>query len=392
MGRSRDEQTTSEMRHDWLTDRWVIIAPHRNGRPVEFVRQPSEVVPSIVCPFCYGNECETPNAVASYSLDTLRSNSSRWQVRVVPNKFPAVQAADIGHSAARLNYIALELANELKEASSGLWTRPRITSSELFQDESYRTDNQPSSQTLPSVNLYHKRDLSGGHEVIIEAPDHFFSLSQLDKPATTLVFQAYRDRLNHWLVERELAYAVVFKNVGQDAGASLVHTHSQVIATDIVPTDVARVATRMETFYAQEGECLLCRTIADEHDQQIRLVEETRDFMAYCPFASRLPSLVTIAPKHHSSQFELLDSEQLGQLSWLVHRLVRRIEYCHPQAAYNYVIYTAPHCHQSTPWFHWRIELFPRLSTLAGFELGSECYINPITPEIAAKALKIAEV
>lgn len=411
MGRSCDEQTTSEMRHDWLTDRWVIVATQRNDRPVEFVRRPAEIVPDAVCPFCYGQEDETPEPVACYypNLKGGCADHSRWQVRVVPNKFPAVQSGALRGSATNSNYISLELEKELGEASSSLWAgsvdaddamEARLAHEPCAEglrdaprnDEALQTDMRHSSQVLQSVNLFRKRDLTGGHEVIIEAPDHVQSITQLDPPSTKLVFQAYRDRLNHWLVDRELAYAVVFKNVGHDAGASLVHSHSQVIATDILPTEVARVARRMELYHEQEGACLLCRTIADEQDQKVRIVEETSDYIAFCPFASRLPSLVTIAPKYHGSQFELLDDDGLGQLSWLTHRLVRRLEHCHPESAYNYVIYTAPRCQQGTPWFHWRIELFPRLSTLAGFEWGSECYINPLTPEAAAMALRVAGV
>jgi UDPglucose--hexose-1-phosphate uridylyltransferase len=171
-----------------------------------------------------------------------------------------------------------------------------------------------------------------------------------------------------------------------------VHSHSQLIATDILPTDVARSANRMALFFEREDECLVCRTVQDELIQRVRVVEETRQFVAYCPFASRLPSLVSIAPKEHHSQMEMLDDDSLGELSWLVHRLIRRIEHCYPETAYNYVIHSAPRCQQNSLSFHWRMELFPRLSTVAGFEWGSECYINPLPPELSAHLLRLAGV
>jgi UDPglucose--hexose-1-phosphate uridylyltransferase len=379
---SRDEPTTSEMRHDWLTDRWVIMAPQRTARPIDFLRQPARTLSQGNCPFCHGHENDTPQAVASYFHEPnadSRSSDARWQVRVVPNKFPAVQSEALSHSGVSANYISFELAEELGQASSSLWPGPA----------SQPNENGPS---LRAVDLFRRRELSGGHEVIIEGPDHVQSLSQLNPQTAKLVFQAYRDRLHHWLIERELAYAVVFKNVGPEAGASLVHSHSQLIATDILPTDVARAASRMGLFFEREEECVMCRTLLDEMEQRVRIVEETREFIAYCPFASRLPSLVTIAPKEHHSQMELLDDDLLGELSWLVHRLIRRIEHCYPATAYNYVIHTSPRCQQNSMSFHWRIELFPRLSTVAGFEWGSECYINPLTPEIAAKMLRLAGV
>jgi UDPglucose--hexose-1-phosphate uridylyltransferase len=376
---SRDEPTTSEMRHDWLSDRWVIMAPHRTSRPVEFMRQPAKTRAKEQCPFCHGHERETPNPVSCYFHRPASSGDSRWQVRVVPNKFPAVQSESYGRAADSENLIALGLDHELNEASRTVW--PKAVA-----------ETQKATASLSAVDLFKRRDLSGGHEVIIEGPDHVQSLTQLTPMTAKLVFKAYRDRLHYWLVEREMAYAVVFKNVGLEAGASIVHSHSQLIATDILPTDVARSAGRMSLFYEREDDCLVCRTVQDELDQRVRVVEETRQFVAYCPFASRLPSLVSIVPKQHHSQIELLDDESLGELSWLAHRLIRRIEHCYPDTAYNYVIHTAPRCQQNSCSFHWRMELFPRLSTVAGFEWGSECYINPLPPELAAHLLRVAGV
>lgn len=354
---ARDDATTSELRHDWLADRWVIIAPQRNERPFDFVRYvdvPNEIVE---CPFCLGREACTPGAVASYASHNANGHD-KWSVRVVPNKFPAVQAE-------------LDLSRS---------------------DERRGNENPLDAQPLPSIDLFKRRNLTGGHEVIVESPLHLHSISQLAREETQLVFQAYRDRLAYWLTEQRLCYAVVFKNVGQDAGASLVHTHSQLIATDILPPDVQRSAERMEMYYQQEGTCLFCRMLENELEHGARVVEQTPDFVAFCPFASRLPSLVTILPLNHQSRFELLAEAQLQQLSWLTHRMVRRIEKCYPHAAYNFVIHTAPGCRQHEQSFHWRLELFPRLTKVAGFEWGSDCYINPLAPEDAAASLRQAGV
>jgi len=379
MAFSREEPTTSEMRHDWLTDRWVIVAPQRTSRPLDFVHQPVQVVSDKDCPFCIGHENQTPESVACFHEQPEDANTGNWRVRVVPNKFPAVHGTSANDADLNSGYVAAELQQEFHEATGALWSGTSNAAEEDLNDSL-------------SGYLFRRRGLSGGHEVIIEGPEHCQSLSQLDRPTTRLVFHAYRDRLHYWLVQRELAYAVVFKNVGHQAGASLVHSHSQLIATDILPTDVARVASRMEAYLEQKGQCLVCSTLREELEQAVRIVEMTSDFVAFCPFASRLPSMVTIAPRQHQSQFELLEDSMLDQLSWLVHRLVRRLEHCYPEAAYNYVIYTAPRGHQGSTWFHWRIELFPRLSTLAGFEWGSECFINPQTPEAAAHLLRMAGV
>ena len=355
----RDDATTSEMRHDWLADRWVIIAPQRTERPNDFVRRQVVVNDDQHCPFCFGHEECTPEAVACYQ--SMRANG-KWKVRVVPNKFPAVNS-----QFDRLSKAPPIIANGNGQYASA-------------------------AHNGGAIDLFRRRDLKGGHEVIVESPLHLQSISQLDRETTKLVFTAYRDRLHYWLNDRRLAYAVVFKNVGQDAGASLSHTHSQLIATDILPTDVERSVQRMQLFTKQEAACLMCRMGEDELEQRIRVVEQTPDFLAFCPFASRLPSLITIIPKIHQSEFELLEESQLEQLSWLTHRLVRRIERCYPDAAYNFIIHTAPSCQKGTASFHWRLELFPRITKVAGFEWGSDCYINPIAPENAAAALRKAGV
>lgn len=388
----REDSTSSEMRHDWLADRWVIIAPQRTERPNDYVFRPPVPLDNSNCPFCIGHEVHTPNAVACYH--SKRACSKDWAVRVVPNKFPAVNAAlenvetmrEVGPE--RLDSRAsMAYANDHDQSGN---------ISSFSTGTSILTDRTPGNyvreESISAINLFRRHNLTGGHEVIVESPHHLQSISQLDHENTQLVFTAYRDRLRYWLDMRELAYAVVFKNVGSDAGASLAHTHSQVIATDILPTDIARSVDRMRLFVQKESTCLFCRMAADELEQGVRVVEHTPDFLAFCPFASRLPSMVTVIPKRHESSFQSLDKRQLEELSWLVHRLVRRLERCYPETAYNFIIHTAPHALRDADSFHWRMELFPRITKVAGFEWGSDCYINPLAPESAARALRAAGV
>lgn len=340
------------MRYDWLADRWVIIAPQRTARPDDFINQPLQTQDPATCPFCFGKELETPTAVATYN-SRKASPYAPWRVRVVPNKFPAVNPWLDGLVSAELEH-------------------------ELHADD--------------RINLFQRRELFGAHEVIIESPKHIQSITDLDSESIDLVFQAYRDRLCFWLQEQKCAYAVLFKNVGPDAGASLTHSHSQLIATDLLPTDVKRTVDRMRLFHKKESACLFCRMAQDEIENQARVVEETPDFVAFCPFASRMPSMITLVPKSHHARFDNLDSFATKQLSWLTHRLIRRIEKCYPDTAYNFIIHTAPSCLEATEYFHWRMELFPRLTKVAGFEWGSDCYINPLAPEEAAHRLRAAGV
>jgi len=148
----------------------------------------------------------------------------------------------------------------------------------------------------------------------------------------------------------------------------------------------------MELFENKESACLFCRMAQDELDHMVRIVEQTPDFIAFCPFASRFPSMVTILPTNHQPRFQALSESELEQLSWLTHRTVRRIEHCYPDAAYNFIIHTSPNHLRRPNSFHWRIELFPRITKIAGFEWGSDCYINPLAPETAAAALRAAGV
>ncbi len=374
---SNREPSTSELRHDWLSDRWVIIAPQRTDRPDDFARlcdpqlpPPDEDPTQATCPFCRGHETETPPPLAVYSLSGRETApGDPWLVRVVPNKFPAVNGVQ-----------SLKFPGMGVEGVGNLLNTARI--------DPVATAAAIESTTRPAIDLFQARHVTGAHEVIIESPLHLCSLTQLDRCTSTLIFRAYRDRLLHWSRCLDIAYSVVFKNVGLDAGASLVHTHSQLIATNILPTDVRRAVERMELFHQTEGECLFCRMLVDELEENVRIVAQTSDFVAFCPFASRLPSLVTIVPRDHHSAFEATDDEGLEQLAWLVHRILRSIERCYPQAAYNYVLHTAPQGKRESPAFHWRLELFPRLTRVAGFEWGSDCFINPLPPELAASRLR----
>ncbi|MFK7737714.1 MAG: DUF4921 family protein [Pirellulaceae bacterium] len=347
-------ESSSEMRYDWLADRWVIMAPQRTARPNDFELATPHIKDDSECPFCVGHEAETPTAVATYR--TSDANEMDWNVRVVPNKFPAVQTG-----ADALGQLGLNSASDATNQAS-------------------------------SIELFQRRELSGGHEVFIESPRHVMSLTDLDRKEVATVFQAYRDRLGYWLTTGGCQYAVVFKNVGQDAGASLSHSHSQLISTNVIPTQVDRSIKRMEHFESTEGNCVFCQMLTNELQNRVRIVEETPDFVAFCPFASRTPSLVHILPRTHRARFEELENQDVEQLSWLSHRLLRRVEKCFPDSAYNFVIQTAPRRLDNPASFHWRIELFPRLTKVAGFEWGSDCYINPITPEVAANQLRQAGV
>lgn len=350
------EQDFTESRHDPVAGRSTIFAPHRQHRPDEFQLLDSSPPSSLRCPFCHGNESETPAAVwvgrtsdsaddessDGYSLGCqLEPDAEEWSVRVVPNKFPAV--------------------GPLRRRDA-----ERVTSrgGALFQSHPVR----------------------GGHEVIIESPRHVQSLTQLDLAEVSLVFAAYRDRIRHWRSVSGIRYISVFKNVGRDAGASLQHAHGQLIATDALPSDVAGTVKRAERYRATTGCCLHCDLIRAEIKEKRRIIFQNESLVAYCPFASPLPYLVRITTKQHHDRFEDLPWPMIREVARITRRVIRWLERMKPGVAYNYLLHTRPpRSRGDCDAHHWSLEVFPRVSRMAGFEYSSHCMINPVLPETAAE-------
>jgi UDPglucose--hexose-1-phosphate uridylyltransferase len=328
----------SEWRRDPLTDRWVIIAPVRGDRPEELLERPAAINRSLPCPFCVGHEHLTPNPTLVVPFSDDESN---WMIRVVPNKYPAVRAEP---------------------------NRRR--------------------QTHPNHPLFECQSIRGGHEVIIESPVHLQSITELSPQHVIAVFQSYAERLRYWYAQKEIAYAMVFKNVGGAAGASLRHLHSQLVATCVEPPAVTATGGRLTTYRRQMGGCLLCDMIHEELSQSRRIVFSDDRLVAYCPFASYLPYLVRIAPVAHQDAFEEQSHNAVGEVALLVRRMVSLFESIYRDVAYNFVIQTRPALSGGPASFHWWIDMFPRVTKLAGFEWGSGGMINPIAPERAAAELQ----
>lgn len=326
----------SEYRRDPLSNHWVIMAPERELRP----RKGSWDERVGGCPFCPGHEAETPPQAAAYSVDGQLISQGRWQVRVVPNKYPAV--CDIP---------------------------PDPLSNDAF------------FQTRQGV---------GVHEVIVDCPDHGTSLRQLPTRHAALIFQAYRDRLVHWREDPRLAYGQIFKNSGPGAGASLEHPHSQLIATPVVPTQVSSELSRSRRFFRRQGSCVFCGMLERELAAGVRVVAQTDQFVVICPFASQFAYETWILPKRHGSHFEFAQDGQIEGLAMLVQDVLRRLECLLNDPEFNYLIHTAPFRVRQLPYYHWHVEIFPRLAQTAGFEWGAGDYINSVAPEQAAEQLRHA--
>jgi len=324
----------SEYRHDLVTGQWVIVASNRGERPDEFVETVFERI-NQDCPFCSGREDDTPPEVARYQLRRTKG----WQVRVVPNKYPAVTTS---------------------------------------------APPPPPTLSLPAQSGF------GVHEVVIESPEHVTSLTELSAEATTLVFRAYADRLAALRKRGDLAYGVVFKNVGASAGASLEHVHSQVLATALVPPPIEQRLARWQQEFQRTDSSVLLRFIQEELAQPQRVIQQTDNFAAVCPFASRVPYEMRIVPLAPRVYFEQSTAAELDELAKLVRDVLTRLEQITNRMAYNLIIHTAPFDSAPHDYYHWHIEILPRLTRAAGFEWGTGCFINPLTPENAAQRLRDA--
>jgi UDPglucose--hexose-1-phosphate uridylyltransferase len=330
-----------DLRKDPIVGRWVIVAKSRAKRPHDFESTP-HVRRGRFCPFCEGNEDKTPDEILAYRNPGSTRNRQGWRVRVVPNKFPA-----------------LEIEGDLNKRGEGIYDMMRGV---------------------------------GAHEVIIESPKHLVSTSQLRDEELREVLWVYRDRLVDLKKDRRLVYGMIFKNVGAAAGASLEHTHSQLIVTPIVPINVWEEMSGSQEFYNYRGRCVYCDMIQQELAGEKRIVVDGPGFVAFCPFASRFPFETWVLPKIHSSHYEHIQNNAVDELSGVIRQVIAKIEAALDRPAYNYIIHTAPFDTPELGHYHWHIEIMPSLTKAAGFEWGTGFYINAVPPEDAAAFLRDVEI
>ncbi len=394
-----------ETRYDWLSDRWVIFAPNREARPNEFRpnAKPCETLTGLnACPFCSGAEQETPEPTlvlprSDYEQTRPLSRgeiqrgiqegpAGGWQVRVVPNKFPAIHRTT---SESRIDP-SLGTGGSTRRGHHDSYRHNGSNPNQLGALAGEGVLQQVvSTLELSEANpLFQRKCVSGTHEVIIESPNHIDSITSLPLEQVELVLHAYRLRLAHWRSQRGLQYAVVFKNYGADAGASLSHTHSQLMCLDFVPSDIERTHRRLTEYRQQYNQCYICQLQLEELRAQERVVLESEFFVAICPFASRFPFAFSIIPKRHRCHFDEVPEAELRDLAKVLKSCLVALESAQPYAAYNYVLQTAPFQRPDRNSHHWRLRVIPRLSKVAGFEWGSDCFINTTKPEHAAAVLR----
>lgn len=329
-----------ELRKDPITGRWVIIAAERAMRPSDFIREPAVPAGGRFCPFCPGNESKTPPEVLAYRPGGGRPNEPGWTLRVVPNKFPA-----------------LRVEGDLNRQGEG---------------------------------VYDRMNGVGAHEVVIETPDHMLTLAELTEKQVEDVFWAVRDRIVDLRRDKRLRYIIVFKNHGAAAGATLEHTHSQLIALPVVPKRAQEELDGSRRYFDYRERCIFCDILRQESDTGSRVILESEHFLAVTPYASRFPFETWILPKRHVSHFEASEIPEVQNLGWFLRAILRKISKTLERPAYNLMIHSSPIQEGAMAHYHWHIEIIPKLTNAAGFEWGTGFYINPTPPEEAARFLREA--
>jgi UDPglucose--hexose-1-phosphate uridylyltransferase len=334
--KSKEQKAMPQLRKDPVTKRWVIILHEQAKKPSDFhVAHPEKQ--SLKCPFCQGNEASTPNEVMSYRAPDTLPNQPGWEVRVIPNKFPALQ----------------------------------------IEGDLDRT----------GIGVYDMMNGVGAHEVIIESPGHDDGFHNYTVEQISRIIRTYTDRYRDLRRDRRFRYILLFKNHGSAAGASLDHPHSQLIATPIIPKRAMEEVEGAKRYYYYKERCVFCDIIRQELSSGERIVHENEQFVAFAPFASRFPFETWIAPKEHRDSFGDIESNEIEALASIMHSTLRKLITTLDNPPFNYIIHTSPCDEHCTEYFHWHIEIMPRLTKVAGFEWGSGFYINPVVPEQAAKFL-----
>ncbi|GAB6098172.1 galactose-1-phosphate uridylyltransferase [Halanaerocella petrolearia] len=328
----------SEIREDIITGENVVIASKRGERPHDFKQNNKLSHNQKECPFCYGNEENTPPEIlAVLDKHNKTEGNANWKIRVVPNKFAA-----------------LNIEEELSKNRTG---------------------------------FYNKMAGVGAAEVLIESQVHDSTLSNHDVSHIEDILKVLRYRYNSLAKDERLKYIQIFKNFGGAAGASLEHPHWQIMATPLVPAVIKKEIIGAKDYYQEEGECVYCQMIDHELKQDKRVIEVNDDFVVFNPYASRYPFETWILPKEHHDNFGAITTSQTRNLAQVLKQTMKRLENGLQQPPYNLILHTASLIGETEYDYHWHIEILPRLSISAGFELGTGNFVNPTPPEIATETL-----
>ncbi len=333
--KQKDIKKQTELRQDLVTGDWVVIATGRAKRPEDFAKEKREEVkedPSKPCFFCYPEETGQEKDVLVYT-----KSDGDWSLRVFPNKFPAFFRG-----------------GRVKHIEEG---------------------------------PYFGMDGVGYHELVITR-DHIKQIALLDKYAVAEIIDAYQDRYIDLMAKKSVNYIEIFHNHGKEAGASISHPHSQLVAIPVISPYIKGELDGSELYYRSNKECVYCTMIDWEIKNTKRVIFENEDFLVFCPFSSRASFETWVIPKKHKPYFERIGSDEKLNIAEALQTAIEKIYKALGDPAYNFYIHTSPCDGKDYPHYHWHIEIIPRTSVWAGFELSTGIEISTIEPEIAAEYLR----
>ncbi|CAM8932608.1 unnamed protein product [Rhodiola kirilowii] len=348
-----------ELRRDTINGRWVIFSPARSKRPSDFKSKSPNTTqnPNQQCPFCIGHEHECapeifrlpPPPPPPPQTSESSNSTSDWSVRVIQNLYSA-------------------LSRDLDES--------RIQNPNL---------NLPNSPTVVAG--------FGFHDVVIETTTHPVQLSDLSAEGISQVVFAYKQRIDQIVKHEAIEYVQVFKNHGASAGASMSHSHSQIMALPVIPPLVESRIACMKEFYSNSGKCSVCQMIEECRGTEV-LISESKLYAAIVPYAATFAFEVWIVPRNHASNLEDMSKEEAVDFGGLLKLMLKKIAKQLNDPPYNFMFHTSTVKAgvQELVSVHWFLQIVPQLSVVAGFEIATGCHINPVFPEDAAKLLREAGV
>jgi UDPglucose--hexose-1-phosphate uridylyltransferase len=330
----------TEFRRDPILGQWAIVHKTNSWKPEDYKEEKHEFTQEQTCQFCPGKEHQTPEEVDSVRKEGSHPNDSNWQVRVVPNKFPA-----------------LKIEGETDPWQEGVF------------------------EMLNGV---------GAHEVVIETPEHKKNFADFTPEEFLNVLQKYQSRTVDLEKDKRFKYVTIFRNYGNSAGATVEHAHSQIIALPMVPRYVQGELDGAQNYYNEYQTCVFCDMIEQEADEKERIVVENDDFISFCPFVSRYSFETWIVPKDHKMMFTQLTEDRLKSLTEVFKSTLSKIKSCLNDPSYNFFLHIFPVNYERQESFHWHIEIVPKLTKLSGFEWGTGFYVVHTDPKDAAKYLREA--
>ena len=320
----------SQLRLDPLTGRWVVITAERGQRPNAFLQRSHEALTDNPprCPFCPGHEEDTPNPIGSIE------GEDGWSARLIPNLFPAFT----GHEPMAVENLG---------------------------------------------PLYMQAPTSGSHEVLVFSPEHKDTLADLPGDHVEKLMRMLRDRVAEHATDPGLRYTQIIVNFGREAGASVEHPHGQLLGMPFVPRELMEEQGGFARF---RGNCIMCATVESEDWVNLRVVHDDPDVLVFCPFWSGVPYEMLLVPRQHHGHLNTASDDQVNAMGRALQTALLALRDAAGDVAYNIVVHFAPF--RSPTDFHWHVHVLPKITTPAGFELGTGVPINVVSPETAASDLR----